>query len=134
MTDVVRTSWPNRTIRPVLMAPSRLRTPSEIASVRITSWRHSHRKPSAASLRQGRRSTISAPAAGGRGVTTIAKTSAADTANVAASKNIGRAKPTSSSTLASGGPMNWLATNSAEYIRPLARSSSGFSTIAGMNV
>ena len=72
--------------------------------------------------------------AGARFVATIANTSPADTANVAASNTTGRTKPVSSRMLASGGPRNWLATISAEYIRPFARSRCSASTIAGMNV
>ena len=47
---------------------------------------------------------------------------------------IGSTKPAASSRLASGGPTNWLATISAEYIWPLACSRSASSTIAGRNV
>ena len=116
------------------MLPSMLRNPRAMANVRNRWWCQSQRNPSAISSLKGRRSTTSSVAAGARFVTTMANTSPADTANVAASKTTGRTKPVNSRRLASGGPRNWLATISAEYIRPFARSRCWASTIAGMNV
>ena len=111
---------------------SRFRAPRASAIVRITGWCHSQLKPSAISARHC--GLAARPSCIGLRRTVIAATSAADAANEPASTTNGRAKPTASSRPASGGPTNWLATISAEYSRPFARSRSASVTRAGMNV
>ena len=69
-----------------------------------------------------------------RRVATMLNTSPAAGAEEPASKMIGSTNPVASNRLASGGPANWLATISAEYICPLACSRSASSTTAGKNV
>ena len=116
------------------MVPSRLRTPSEMASVRMTSWCHSQRKPSAASARHGRRSTVLGGRRRAAGVTTMANTSAADTANVAGVDDERQGEADEQQQAGQRRAENWLATSLGREHPPVGPLEVRSSTIAGRNV